>query len=80
MKKAAAKAIANLAKEPITAEMKELFGDLTYGREYIIPIPFDKRLMIEVSSAVANSAVETGVARIKEFDLEKYRQNLASLI
>ncbi|AXH09871.1 malate dehydrogenase [Malaciobacter halophilus] len=80
MKMAAAKAIANLARQPLTDELKESFGDLTYGREYIIPIPFDKRLMVEVSSAVANAAVQTGVARVKEFDLEAYRKNLAAMI
>jgi len=73
-------AIANLAKEPITTELRALFGDLTYGREYIIPIPFDKRLMVEVSASVALGAVETGVARVKDFDLEKYREKLASMI
>ena len=80
MKMAAARAIANLAKEEITEDVKALFGDLKYGREYIIPTPFDKRLMVEVSSAVASSAVETGVAKVKEFNLEKYRENLASMI
>ena len=80
MKMAAAKAIANLAKEPITEELRASFGDLSYGREYIIPIPFDKRLMVEVSSAVANCAVETGVARVKDFNLEEYREKLASMI
>ena len=80
MKMAAARAIANLAKEEITEDVKALFGDLKYGREYIIPTPFDKRLMVEVSSAVASSAVETGVARAKKFDLEEYRKNLASMI
>lgn len=80
MKKAAASAIANLAKEPITEELRASFGDLTYGREYIIPIPFDKRLMVEVSAAVAFGAVETGVARVKDFDLEKYKEKLASMI
>ena len=74
------KAIANLAKEEITEDVKALFGDLKYGREYIIPTPFDKRLMVEVSSAVASSAVETGVARAKKFDLEEYRKNLAFMI
>ena len=80
MKMAAARAIANLAKEPITGELKALFGDLTYGREYIIPIPFDKRLMVEVSAAVANGAVETGVARVKDFDLETYKAKLALMV
>jgi malate dehydrogenase (oxaloacetate-decarboxylating)(NADP+) len=80
MKMAAAHAIANLAKEPLTADLKALYGDLTYGREYIIPTPFDKRLMVEVSSAVANGAVETGVARVKEFDLAAYRAKLALMV
>ncbi len=80
MKKAAAQAIANLAKLPISDELRASFGELTYGREYIIPIPFDKRLMVEVSAAVANGAVESGVARVKEFDLEKYREKLASML
>jgi malate dehydrogenase (oxaloacetate-decarboxylating)(NADP+) len=80
MKMAAAHAIANLAKEPLTADLKALYGDLTYGREYIIPTPFDKRLMVEVSSAVANGAVETGVARVKEFDLATYRAKLALMV
>ncbi|AXH15160.1 malic enzyme-like NAD(P)-binding protein [Malaciobacter mytili] len=80
MKMAAAKAIANLAKEPLTDELKKEFGDLSFGREYIIPIPFDKRLMVEVSSAVANAAVETKVARVKEFDLQAYREKLALMV
>jgi malate dehydrogenase (oxaloacetate-decarboxylating)(NADP+) len=80
MKKAAAQAIANLAKQPISDELRASFGELTYGREYIIPIPFDKRLMVEVSAAVANGAVESGVARVKDFNLEKYREKLASMI
>jgi len=80
MKMAAAKAIANLAKEPLYPELKVEFGDLSYGKEYIIPIPFDKRLMVEVSAAVANAAVETGVARVKEFNLEAYREKLALMV
>ncbi len=80
MKIAAAKAIADLAKEPLTADLIALFGDLKYGREYIIPAPFDKRLMVEVSSAVANAAVETGVARVKEFDLAAYREKLSHMV
>ena len=80
MKKAAASAIANLAKEPITEELIALVGNLTYGREYIIPIPFDKRLMVEVSAAVALGAVETGVARVKDFDLQSYKAKLALMV
>ena len=80
MKKAAASAIANLAKEPITADLIALVGNLSYGREYIIPTPFDKRLMVEVSAAVALGAVETGVARVKDFDLQAYKAKLALMV
>jgi len=80
MKMAAAKAIADLAKEPLYPELKVLFGDLEYGREYIIPTPFDKRLMVEVSAAVANAAVETGVARVREFNLEAYKEKLSLMV
>ena len=80
MKKAAASAIANLAKEPITADLIALVGNLSYGREYIIPTPFDKRLIVEVSAAVALGAVETGVARVKDFDLQAYKAKLALMV
>mgnify|MGYP003387223766 CR=1 FL=1 len=80
MKIAAAKAIAKLAKEPLYPELKVLFGDKSYGKEYIIPTPFDKRLMVEVSAAVANAAYETGVARVKEFNLEAYREKLSHMV
>ena len=80
MKIAAAKAIADLAKEPLTADLVSLFGNLKYGKEYIIPTPFDKRLMVEVSAAVANAAVETGVARVKDFDLAAYREKLSLMV
>ncbi len=81
MKKAAAYAIANLAKQPVPEEVKEIFGEnLVYSKEYIIPKPFDKRLIVEVSSAVALAAVESGVARVKDFDVEKYKEELSKMI
>jgi len=81
MKKAAAHAIADLARKPVTAEIKAIFGDhLCYSKDYIIPKPFDKRLIVEVSAAVANAAVESGVARIKDFDLVSYKEKLAQMI
>lgn len=80
MKMSAAKGIAALAKEPLTNDLKVLFGDISYGREYIIPTPFDKRLMTVVSAAVAQGAVESGVARITEFDVEAYKEKLSTLI
>ncbi len=81
MKKAAAYAIADLARKPVTQEVKEIFGEhLTYSKEYIIPTAFDKRLIVEVSSAVAKAAVDSGVARIKKFDLEEYKEKLSKMI
>ena len=76
MKMAAAYAIANLAKEDLYPELRVMFGDLSFGRDYLIPVPFDKRLMVEVSAAVANAAVESGVARVTEFDLKNYKEKL----
>jgi malate dehydrogenase (oxaloacetate-decarboxylating)(NADP+) len=78
MKMAASRALAALAKEPTPDYVQAAHNrtDMTFGREYIIPSPFDKRLMVWVSSAVAQAAVEDGVARIKEFDLEAYKAKL----
>ncbi|WP_375723915.1 malate dehydrogenase [Arcobacter sp. KX21116] len=81
MKKAAAYAIADLAKKTVPPEVKAIFGDhLVFSKEYIIPKPFDKRLIVEISSAVANAAVESGVARVKEFDLTAYKEELSQMI
>lgn len=66
MKKAAVKAIADLAKEPITNAVKAAYHDiedLYFGREYIIPKPMDERLCERIASAVAQAAIESGVAR-----------------
>jgi malate dehydrogenase (oxaloacetate-decarboxylating)(NADP+) len=64
MKLAAAKALAGLAKEPVTQEVLDAYGleSLEFGREYIIPKAVDTRLLGVVSSAVAKAAVDTGVA------------------
>lgn len=77
MKVAAAHALAKLAQEPITDEVQALFPNekLVFGDSYIIPKPFDKRLFVEVSYAVAEAAVKTGVAR-KAVDLAEYRKEL----
>jgi malate dehydrogenase (oxaloacetate-decarboxylating)(NADP+) len=78
MKLAAAKALADAAHRPVDAATKALYPneDLTFGRNYIIPKPFDKEIMIDVSSAVAQKAVEEGVARVENFDIEVYKQQL----
>lgn len=65
MKLAAAKALAALAKEPVTQEVLTAYGlkELKFGREYIIPKAVDTRLLSTVASAVAQAAIDTGVAR-----------------
>lgn len=77
MKVAAANALAMLARQPVTAEVQALYPDekLEFGDGYIIPKPFDKRLFVEVSYAVAEAAVKTGVAS-PEIDLAAYRVSL----
>ena len=77
MKVAAANALANLAQQPAPDEVKALYPNetLEFGTGYIIPKPFDRRLFVEVSFAVAEAAVKTGVARAK-VDLAEYRKEL----
>ena len=81
MKMAAARALANLAKEPVPAEVCEAFGvkELKFGKDYIIPKPFDNRVLLAVAPAVAQAAVKDGVARVKNFDVEAYRASLVKL-
>ncbi|MFD0860993.1 NADP-dependent malic enzyme [Sungkyunkwania multivorans] len=78
MKMAAVKALANLAKEPVPEQVNIAYGEtkLTFGKEYIIPKPFDPRLIAEVPPAVAKAAMESGVAREDIEDWEKYEEEL----
>lgn len=80
MKIAAAKAIAKLARQPVPEEVAKAYGGKrkVFGPEYIIPSPFDPRLIAEVSSAVAKTAMETGVARKHIEDLEAYKESLSA--
>ena len=77
MKVAAANALANLARQPVPDDVKAIYpGEaLEFGDSYIIPKPFDRRLFVEVSHAVAAAAIKTGVAR-KPVDLDAYRKEL----
>ena len=77
MKVAAAHALAALARQPVPDEVKALYPNetLEFGTGYIIPKPFDRRLFVEVSYAVAEAAVQTGVAQ-KTVDLAAYRADL----
>ena len=78
MKIAAANALAGLAQKEVPEYINELYGKkVEFGAEYLIPKPFDKRLIVEVSSAVANAAIESGVSEYKDFDSEKYREELS---
>ena len=77
MKVAAANALAALAQQPVPEDVKALYPNetLEFGDGYIIPKPFDRRLFVEVSFAVAEAAVKTGVAKLK-VDLAEYRKEL----
>jgi malate dehydrogenase (oxaloacetate-decarboxylating)(NADP+) len=78
MKKAAAYALADLAKEEVPEDVKRAYGneDFSFGRNYLIPKPFDKRVLTRVSPAVAKAAMDSGVARIKIDDLTAYAKSL----
>jgi len=78
MKMAAVRALANLAKEPVPEQVNIAYGEtnLSFGRDYIIPKPFDPRLITVVSPAVAKAAMETGVAQNPITDWEKYQTEL----
>ncbi len=80
MKIAAADAIAKLAREPVPGEISAVYGGrkMGYGREYIIPTPFDPRLISIVAPAVAKAAVDSGVARKGIQDWSKYENQLKS--
>ncbi|MFO7534188.1 MAG: malic enzyme-like NAD(P)-binding protein [Kiritimatiellia bacterium] len=74
MKQAASRALAELAREPVPAHVKDIYGEpeMTFGRHYIIPKPFDRRLFETVPAAVAEAAVKSGAAK-EGFDLGSYR-------
>ena len=79
MKVAAAKALAELARRPVPEEVKALYPDenLVFGTDYIIPKPFDPRLVSEVSAAVAEAAMASGVARAPR-DIASYKASLSA--
>ncbi|MDD5201731.1 MAG: malate dehydrogenase [Sulfurimonas sp.] len=81
MKIAAAKALAELAKKEVPEYLHELYGKkIVFGKEYIIPKPFDKRLGVEISSAVALAAIQSGASTLENFDLDTYKKELATRI
>ena len=80
MKMAAAKAIAALAKEPVPAEVVATYGELSFGTEYLIPTPFDPRLIERVSAAVAKAAMDSGVATRPITDWQAYAEQVKKLV
>ncbi|EAI1792950.1 malate dehydrogenase [Campylobacter coli] len=78
MKVAAAKALADLAKLPVSDAVKNAYkiSHLEFGKDYVIPKPFDERVKAVVSTAVAAAAVKDGVALLKEFDEKTYFESL----
>ena len=82
MKLAAVHAIAELAKKPVPQKVSLVYGgeNLTFGRNYIIPKPFDPRLIYEVPPAIAKAAIASGVAQKPITDWEAYKGELMDRI
>ena len=82
MKVAAARAIAALAQEPVPEDISKAYGidGLTFGKDYILPKPFDRRLLTVVAPAVISAAEESGVARKKIEDMALYQDRLHEII
>ncbi len=77
MKIACAQALAELAREDVPDEVAMAYGKkLSFGRDYIIPTPFDPRLIYMIPTAVARAGMDTGVARRPIIDMEGYEQSL----
>ena len=77
MKMAAAKALAKLAKEPVVKEVEAAYGrSFSFGRDYIVPKPFDPRVIEYEAVAVAKAACEAGVARKPITDWQEYSKSL----
>ena len=79
MKIACATALAELAREDVPDEVAVAYGkELKFGRDYIIPTPFDPRLIFRVPPAVAKAGMQTGAARRPIIDLPNYELSLKS--
>lgn len=78
MKKAAAQALAGLAREEVPESVLRAYNKekMGFGKEYILPTPVDPRVPLWVAPAVARAAIETGVAQVKIEDFGKYREDL----
>ena len=78
MKMAATRALAELTKEPVRQQVLDAYGlkSLEFGPEYLVPKPFDPRVLIWEASAVAKAAMDSGVAR-EPVDLVEYKKQLS---
>jgi len=81
MKMAACHALADLAKKNVPPYIKDAYNgtDLKFGNEYILPKPFDRRVFVDLSVAVAKAAMESGVARLT-INIDDYKQSLITLL
>ncbi len=81
MKLAAVKALADLAKLDVPDSVRKAYAgeNIQFGREYIIPKPFDPRVLLHVAPAVAQAAMDTGVARRPIENMQKYRESLEAM-
>jgi len=77
MKQAATRALADLAKEDVPDSVRKAYGGerMQFGRDYLIPKPFDHRVLIWEAAAVAEAAIKTGVAKV-EVDIAEYKEQL----
>ena len=82
MKMAAVKALADLAKEPVPEKVNLAYEEtrLSFGKKYIIPKPFDPRLITRIPPAVAKAAIDSGVATEPIEDWDRYKENLEQLL
>jgi len=82
MKLAAVRALAELAREDVPDSVLKAYGleHLRFGREYLIPKPFDHRVLLRVPPAVARAAMESGVAQVPIDDFEAYERRLETII
>ncbi len=82
MKVAAAKAIATLAQQPVPRDIIKAYGadTISFGKEYILPKPFDRRLLTIVAPAVIQAAQQSGVAQRQITDLDAYQRKLQQII
>jgi malate dehydrogenase (oxaloacetate-decarboxylating)(NADP+) len=80
MKIAASRALAELARKPVPEEVYKAYGKhkKSFGPEYIIPVPFDPRLITTIPVAVAEAAIKSGVAKITDLNIKQYKEQLAS--